>query len=128
MMTYQDAKELVLSDLLTWEQPENPLIIIEDATLEFFWGWIFFYDSQIYYYSNDKIRDSIFSGTGNYPFIVDKSKKNKEYFVYTQSTSFYIAVKEYMEANGYEWSDEIGEYLTQKGHPKEIIAKDWLEY
>ncbi len=63
MLTYEQARELVVADL------RNPAFAILDAeTIELPWGWVFFYQSKRFIETGD-IRDAL---AGNAPYLVNR--------------------------------------------------------
>ena len=62
MISKQNAQELVSKEI------GNDAEIIENATIEKSWGWVFFYNSKKFLKS-EKIQDMLL---GNAPYIVNK--------------------------------------------------------
>jgi hypothetical protein len=69
MITFQAAKKLATKKVQAFEKEANiPLAIIEEATGEFEYGWVFFYQSEEYVRTGNE--DALVGG--NAPIIVDK--------------------------------------------------------
>jgi hypothetical protein len=71
MLTRDDAGALVLrriaadcADL----PPEDELIVVDDATIERAWGWVFFYTSKLW----QETQDIAYALAGNAPLLVDR--------------------------------------------------------
>ena len=71
MITFEEARKRVIVEISKADpySPDMVLEVIDDATIEKEWGWVFFYDSAAHLRSGD-IRDAI---AGNAPIIVDRS-------------------------------------------------------
>lgn len=67
MLTRDDAYSLVEAEFSKFDADADP-VILKEATQEFSWGWVVFYQSQRHIESND-IRHSL---AGNGPYIVNK--------------------------------------------------------
>ena len=69
MITFQVAQEIVKKRIQEIEKEADiPLAIIEEATVEFEYGWVFFYQSEEYVRTGNE--DALVGG--NSPIIVDK--------------------------------------------------------
>lgn len=72
MITKEKARELVAAKVCVrpdWLPPEDELIIVDEATIERPWGWVFFHTSKKWKETED-IRYAI---AGNAPIIVEKT-------------------------------------------------------
>ncbi len=105
MLTFDQARQLVLKEIEAgqYEVKNDRLIIIDEATIEKPYVWIFFYTSKRYFETND----IAFAIAGNGPKFVDKlSGKISCYF-----TSF--SVEECIET--YEEENKIWKIEIQNG-------------
>lgn len=69
MITKEEARKRVekrISNL--YNKQDDKLIIIDEATIERDWGWVFFYDSK----KRVETGDFRYAVLGNAPFIVEK--------------------------------------------------------
>lgn len=71
MITLEEARNRVKVEISKPDlySPDLVLEIIDDATIEKEWGWVFFYDSTAHMRSGD-IKDAI---AGNAPIIVNRA-------------------------------------------------------
>ena len=71
MITLEEARNLVKAEISKPDPycPDLVLEIVDDATIEKEWGWVFFYDSEAHMRSGD-IKDAI---AGNAPVIVNRA-------------------------------------------------------
>jgi hypothetical protein len=68
MLTKSEAEELVKRELRQMETPELPFDIVESATLEKAYGWVFFYNSKRFI----ETQESIYQLAGNGPIFINK--------------------------------------------------------
>lgn len=68
MLSRAEALDLVIA-YLEARSEAGELAVLEDETLEYEFGWVFFYNSEAYVRSGD-FRDAL---VGNAPIIVDRS-------------------------------------------------------
>jgi hypothetical protein len=76
MLTKEEALGLVSKELQRRSPPDDPLIVVEEHTIEKAFGWVFFYNSM-------KFLDTgiyEYSLAGNGPVIVDKSTGTVEFY------------------------------------------------
>lgn len=71
MITFEEARKRVIVEISKTDpySPDMVLEVIDDATIEKEWGWVFFYDSAAHSRSGD-ISDAI---AGNAPIIVNRA-------------------------------------------------------
>ncbi len=71
MITFEEARSRVQVEISKPDpySPDLVLEIVDDATIEKEWGWVFFYDSAAHMRSGD-IKDAI---AGNAPVIVNRA-------------------------------------------------------
>lgn len=67
-MDKHDAKQLVQKYIAQYDNEELCLMIIDSETIEFNFGWVFFYTSKMYLETGN----NIYAIVGNAPIIVDK--------------------------------------------------------
>lgn len=70
MVTHEQARQLIasrLSNVAEWPSDDEP-VILDEATIEKPWGWVFFYTSRKWRETQD-IRYAV---GGNAPLIVEK--------------------------------------------------------
>lgn len=73
MINFEQARKLALSKLQELEKESSiKLIILEDHTITFEYGWIFFYQSEAYFKTGN-IEEMI---GGNAPILIDKYDSN----------------------------------------------------
>lgn len=68
MLNKSEAESLVNNKLRQMETPEFPFAVVEDATLEKHFGWIFFYNTKRYI----ETKEIIYHLAGNAPIFVNK--------------------------------------------------------
>jgi hypothetical protein len=68
MLTLDQAKALVVTELARYPSDLTDLVVIDGSTIERDWGWVFFYSSARYLRTND-FRYAL---AGNAPFIVNR--------------------------------------------------------
>ncbi len=89
MITKEHARELVEAEFCQrpdWLPPEDELIIVDEATIERRWGWVFFYTSRRWRETND-VQYAI---AGNAPVIVEKAAGKLISAGTARSIEFYI--------------------------------------
>jgi hypothetical protein len=71
VITFEEARKRVNVEISKTDlySPDMMLEIIDEATIEKEWGWVFFYDSAAHLRSGD-LRDAI---AGNAPIFVNRS-------------------------------------------------------
>ena len=69
MLTKSEAETLVREELRRMETPELPFAIVESATLEKPFGWVFFYNSKRFI----ETQEIIYQLAGNGPIFVNKA-------------------------------------------------------
>ena len=71
MITFEEAKKRVIVEISKTDpySPDMELEVIDNATIEKEWGWVFFYDSAAHLRSGD-FRDAI---AGNASIIVNRA-------------------------------------------------------
>src|SRR4051812_3066736 len=72
MLKKQDAIAVILgkvSGLTDALLPDDEIVILDEATIERNWGWVFFYTSKRW----QETKDIRYALLGNAPIIVDKS-------------------------------------------------------
>jgi len=71
MINKKQAKEIVEKEINKFDPywPDRPrLLVLDGATIEKDWGWVFFYDSEKHIETGD-FRDAV---AGNAPYVVNK--------------------------------------------------------
>jgi Immunity protein 35 len=70
MITREEARQLVVAHIgrPDWLPPEDDWILVDEATIEKPWGWVFFYTSKLWRETGD-IRYAV---AGNSPLIVER--------------------------------------------------------
>ncbi|UAY52787.1 YrhB domain-containing protein [Ferruginibacter albus] len=87
MLTLLQAKELADKKLKEIEEISNiKLAFLENETIAFEYGWIFFYQSESYINSGD----FNFMAGGNAPILVDKYNSNVIETGTSRETKYYI--------------------------------------
>ena len=72
MITKEKARELVVAEVCgrpDWLPPEDELIIVDEATIERPWGWVFFHTSKKW----KETGNFKYAILGNAPIIVEKA-------------------------------------------------------
>lgn len=72
MITREEAKARVAEELSDWHDgatTDDTLIILDDATIEKPWGWVFFYTSRRFHETGD-VRYAL---AGNAPYLVERA-------------------------------------------------------
>jgi hypothetical protein len=72
MLKKQDARAVALgkvSALTEALSPDDEIVILDDATIEREWGWVFFYTSKRW----QETKDIRYALAGNAPIIINKS-------------------------------------------------------
>jgi len=92
MLTREKARALVVAELerpAKYSYPSDPtdLVIVDEATIEKVWGWVFFYDSERYL----KTREIGFALVGNAPYIVNRDTGAVRVTGTAQPIEYYIA-------------------------------------
>lgn len=89
MLNKAQARQLV-EKTINKHDPANPhcprLVILDDLTIEKEWGWVFFYNSELYLKTGD-VLDAL---AGNAPYIVNKSSGELIVTGTAEDTAFYI--------------------------------------
>ena len=67
MISKREAREKIVA-LISESQPRIDLVVLDDKTLEYAWGWVFFTESKRYLETGDFL-DAIY---GNDPYIVNR--------------------------------------------------------
>jgi len=70
-ITRAHARELAVANACTrpdWLSEEDEIIIIDEATIEKPWGWIFFYDSRKW----RETKDITYAIAGNAPLLIER--------------------------------------------------------
>jgi len=70
MITHEEARRLVVEHLgrPDWLPPEDDWIVLDEATIEKPWGWVFFHTSKLWRETGD-IKYAV---AGNAPLIVER--------------------------------------------------------
>ena len=68
MLTKQEAREKIVQELSCVLVSDDDLVIQDDETQEYDWGWVFFYQSKNYL----ETQDYRFMLLGNAPYIVNR--------------------------------------------------------
>ena len=71
MLTFEKARQLVAEQICQqpdWLPPADKLIIVDSATIERTWGWIFFYTSKLWV-ETENIHYAL---AGNSPVLVER--------------------------------------------------------
>ena len=72
MLTFEQARQLVAESVCQrpdWLAPEDELIIVESATIERSWGWVFFHTSKLWL----ETEDIQYALAGNSPVLVERA-------------------------------------------------------
>ena len=85
MLTLDDAYSLVEAEFTEFGSDADP-VIVKDATQEFPWGWVVFYQSRRFLETSE-IRHAF---TGNAPYIVNKRSGDIEVTGTAQPVEVYI--------------------------------------
>ena len=67
MLTKDQARAKIV-ELISDKQSSNDLVVLDDETLEYDWGWVFFYQSKKFIETGDFL-DMVY---GNAPYIVNR--------------------------------------------------------
>ena len=94
MLSKTDAQQLVEKQLSGTNCDES-LQVLEDSTLEYSWGWVFFYQSKKFLETGD-LRDQL---AGNAPYIVNRNNAEIRATGTARDIDFYVR----------EYEAEIGE-------------------
>jgi len=73
MITKAEAKELVSAKVcgkIKDDPYDDEIVIIDEATMEMSWGWVFFYTSRKYHETDD----FQYAIAGNAPILVEKER------------------------------------------------------
>lgn len=70
MITHEEARRFVIEHLgrPDWLLPEDDWVVLDEATIEKPWGWVFFYTSKLWRETGD-IKYAV---AGNSPLIVER--------------------------------------------------------
>ncbi len=71
MITKEQARQLVVFQVCErpdWLPPEDEIVVVDDATMEKSWGWVFFYTSKKW----QETRETKYALAGNAPLIVER--------------------------------------------------------
>ncbi len=71
MITKEQARQLVVAQVCVrpdWLPPEDEIVIVDGATIEKPWGWVFFHASKKWV----ETHDVKYALAGNSPFIVER--------------------------------------------------------
>ncbi len=71
MINREQARQLFVSQVCNrpdWLPPEDELIVVDEATFEKSWGWVFFYTSKKWL----ETRSVKYALAGNSPWIVER--------------------------------------------------------
>jgi len=91
MLTRDDASALVLRHIAAEcadLPPEDELIVVDDATIERAWGWVFFYTSKLW----RETQDTAYALAGNAPLLIVR----RTGATHVLGTAY--SVEEYMQA------------------------------
>lgn len=97
MLTKEQAKEILLKRLnspnapFRESTPNDEIVIVDDATIEKEYGWIFFYNSKIFLETGNML----YSILGNIPLVVDKIDGSISGIQITWHKTFNDALKAY---------------------------------
>lgn len=71
MITFDEARQIAQEQIASFHfaPKKDSLILLEDATIEKEWGWVFFFTSRLWHETKD-FRHAL---AGNAPFIVERS-------------------------------------------------------
>jgi hypothetical protein len=95
MINIERAKEIALKKVSDIEKKSNvKLALLEDETIEFKYGWIFFYQSEEYVTTGNL--NSLVGG--NAPILIDKSDESVHETGTSREVEFYI--EEYCKHKG----------------------------
>ena len=89
MITREQARELVAKQVCgrpDWLPPDDEIIIIDEATIEKPWGWVFFFSSKQWMETND----TKYAIAGNAPIIVEKETGRLITTGTARETEYYI--------------------------------------
>ena len=87
MITLEEARSLVEAEITDGDRPgPDGAIVLDEATLERPWGWVFFYESRRFYETGD---DS-YCLLGNAPLIVERRSGRVLTTGTAQSIEFYL--------------------------------------
>jgi len=89
MITKEQARELVAKQVCRrpdWLPPDDEIIIIDEATIEKPWGWVFFFSSKKWMETND----TKYAIAGNAPIIVEKATGKLITTGTARETEYYI--------------------------------------
>ncbi len=99
MITSEQAKQIANNIINGFSsKPERQIVLVEDATIEKPYGWVFFYNSAKYLETND-LRHALI---GNAPFVVFKKDGS------TRILGTAIPINKYLEELEKEF-ENIGE-------------------
>ena len=70
MVTKDEARQLVVNHLSgpDWQLPDDVWIVLDEATIEKSWGWVFFYTSRLWHETGD----FKYAVAGNAPLLVER--------------------------------------------------------
>jgi hypothetical protein len=71
MLSRDEARNLVAALVCGQSEPlplEDEIVIVDEATIERPWGWVFFYNSKLWL----QTRDIRYALAGNAPFLVER--------------------------------------------------------
>ena len=125
MLTLRQARDLVMAEINQPDpnapedpDPEDPgNVVMDDATIERPWGWVFFYQTRRYL-ETGKFRDGL---VGNAPYIVNRHDGSLQATGTAHETAHYIACYETeLEEQEARWTllvhdDPAGSTLVLKG-------------
>jgi hypothetical protein len=87
LLTFDEARALVVDAITELAPPDDPYRLDESATIEKPWGWVFFYNSQRYLDTHDDNHHLL----GNAPYIVNKTTGEILVTGTAEDIDFYIA-------------------------------------
>jgi hypothetical protein len=90
MITKEQARQLVVSQVCKRPDslpPEDEIIIVDNATIEKSWGWVFFYTSKKWL----ETHETKYALAGNSPLIVERDSGKIVSTGTAKSTESYIA-------------------------------------
>ena len=85
MLTKDDAYSLVEAEFALFDSDVDP-VILKEATQEYSWGWVVFYQSRKY----TETHDIQFALAGNGPYIVNKHSGDLEITGTAQPVEDYV--------------------------------------
>jgi hypothetical protein len=104
MLTLEKARELAIAKVKDFENKSTvALALMDDATIEFEYGWMFFYQSEKYVKTGD-VKALV---GGNAPLIVDKFNSTVHVTGTRRNAAFYIKMYSQFRDQPDKFKEEI---------------------